>query len=434
MSPTGVLDRIEEVVGCSADELMAAARSIEVEQRALDARRASVLAALDRSGVTVERSGLKAAGWVAREVAQHEGRARERVRVSARLAGELAPVADALAAGRIGWDHVQVIDRAANPRIVDQIVAVVPELVELAELLPFSMWSAEVRATAETFDEDGGYRPEADPDRNIVRLSKGFGGELGLEGRFVGEWAAEVRGLVEGRADVLFHRYRQAAEAAGQQSVAPGRPQLLAQSVLELLFQGAGVDLHSTTPPKPEVVVVVEPDGHAHTLDGTRVSRRTLGRWACRAELYQVTLGADGNVTQPASPLADLDPHSPVGQVIARALGIDHDHDDDRGPRFANREQRRAIAVRDGCCVVPGCGVPVAWCDIHHVIFWEDGGPTILPNLAPLCRFHHGLSHRAGWSMHATDDGWFWWQTPDGTTFWSQRHGLQRAGPTPRAG
>ena len=31
--------------------------------------------------------------------------------------------------------------------------------------------------------------------------------------------------------------------------------------------------------------------------------------------------------------------------------------------------------------------------------------------------------------MHATDDHWFWWTTPSGETFWSQRHGRQRAGP-----
>ena len=33
--------------------------------------------------------------------------------------------------------------------------------------------------------------------------------------------------------------------------------------------------------------------------------------------------------------------------------------------------------------------------------------------------------------MHKTVDQWFWWQTPSGDTFWSQRHGKQRTGPTP---
>ena len=56
--------------------------------------------------------------------------------------------------------------------------------------------------------------------------------------------------------------------------------------------------------------------------------------------------------------------------------------------------------------------------------------PTIVI-LVALCRRHHGITHRKGWTMHATGDGWFWWTTPSGDTFWSQRHGRQRAGPTP---
>ncbi len=36
--------------------------------------------------------------------------------------------------------------------------------------------------------------------------------------------------------------------------------------------------------------------------------------------------------------------------------------------RVFNRHQRRAIALRDGGCLIPGCGVPAAWCEIHHVI------------------------------------------------------------------
>jgi hypothetical protein len=65
------------------------------------------------------------------------------------------------------------------------------------------------------------------------------------------------------------------------------------------------------------------------------------------------------------------------------------------------------------------------------VTWWRNGGTTDTANLAPLCRRHHGITHRTGWAMHATDDGWFWWVTPSGDSFWSQRHGTQRAGPTP---
>ena len=43
--------------------------------------------------------------------------------------------------------------------------------------------------------------------------------------------------------------------------------------------------------------------------------------------------------------------------------------------RVFNRHQRRAIALRDGGCIIPGCGIPAGWCEIHHVLEHVNGGP-----------------------------------------------------------
>jgi hypothetical protein len=37
---------------------------------------------------------------------------------------------------------------------------------------------------------------------------------------------------------------------------------------------------------------------------------------------------------------------------------------------------RCAVILRDGGCAFPGCSVPARWCDIHHIIHWDDNGPT----------------------------------------------------------
>jgi hypothetical protein len=115
--------------------------------------------------------------------------------------------------------------------------------------------------------------------------------------------------------------------------------------------------------------------------------------------------------------------------VIIDSLGVPIDLG--RRVRFATTAQRRAIAIRDGGCVFPGCHLPANWCDAHHLDPYQHGGQTNLDRLAGLCRHHHGVTHRNGWQMHATPDGWFWWQTPNHHTFWSQRHGRQRTDPPP---
>jgi hypothetical protein len=48
---------------------------------------------------------------------------------------------------------------------------------------------------------------------------------------------------------------------------------------------------------------------------------------------------------------------------------------------------------RDQTCVVPGCG-STRGLHAHHLVHWENGGPTELSNLVLLCPFHHRQHHR----------------------------------------
>jgi hypothetical protein len=67
--------------------------------------------------------------------------------------------------------------------------------------------------------------------------------------------------------------------------------------------------------------------------------------------------------------------------------------------RVFNRHQRRAIALRDGGCIIPGCGVPAGWCEIHHVVEHVNGGPTHTDNGVLLCWFHHRFIDLVGWKI-----------------------------------
>jgi hypothetical protein len=67
--------------------------------------------------------------------------------------------------------------------------------------------------------------------------------------------------------------------------------------------------------------------------------------------------------------------------------------------RIFNRHQRRAIAQRDGGCVIPGCHVPATWCEVHHVEEAARGGPTHTDNGVLLCWHHHRTIETNGWEI-----------------------------------
>ena len=60
-----------------------------------------------------------------------------------------------------------------------------------------------------------------------------------------------------------------------------------------------------------------------------------------------------------------------------------------RWSRYPSTAQRRALGLLHRTCSFPSCDRPFSWCQIHHIIHWEDFGPTDTWNLMTLCRKHH---------------------------------------------
>jgi hypothetical protein len=71
--------------------------------------------------------------------------------------------------------------------------------------------------------------------------------------------------------------------------------------------------------------------------------------------------------------------------------------------RCFTASQRRAITVRDGGCVIPGCTTPAGWCEVHHVIPWRDGGETHTDNGVLLCWGHHQRIDSGPWRLSMPD-------------------------------
>ncbi len=79
--------------------------------------------------------------------------------------------------------------------------------------------------------------------------------------------------------------------------------------------------------------------------------------------------------------------------------------------RFFTAQQRRALAVRDGGCVIPGCTVPPQLTQVHHLKPWREGGRTDIDNgknrqydLTPLDGRVQVIRHLVGigWGHHWT--------------------------------
>ena len=85
-----------------------------------------------------------------------------------------------------------------------------------------------------------------------------------------------------------------------------------------------------------------------------------------------------------------------------------------REQRLYTKQQRTALAARDGGCMFPGCDRPPSWCECHHIMFWaRDTGRTDLADGILLCRHHHLLLHNNGWEIHRHDTTYWLIPPPD---------------------
>ena len=82
-----------------------------------------------------------------------------------------------------------------------------------------------------------------------------------------------------------------------------------------------------------------------------------------------------------------------------------------------NRAMRRFIQKRDGHCRFPGCTRNAKHCEPDHIIPYSRGGPTTPWNLASLCKHHHRVKHKAGWTLTMTRDGHCTWTDPHGRQY-----------------
>jgi Domain of unknown function (DUF222) len=76
-----------------------------------------------------------------------------------------------------------------------------------------------------------------------------------------------------------------------------------------------------------------------------------------------------------------------------------------RATRAVSPAQRRGLNARFKTCCGVGCDRPLSMTSVHHIEFWARGGPNNLPNMLPLCYYHHRLVHEGGWQIVKAGEG-----------------------------
>ena len=146
-----------------------------------------------------------------------------------------------------------------------------------------------------------------------------------------------------------------------------------------------------------------------------------------------------------ADPVVDETGQAWPASEVARALcdclltravvgGRDAELNLGRGERRFGRQHWLALyAAGARSCSIGGCGMPLAYTELHHLRWWtRDGGPTDLANCAAYCSFHHHEIHRLGIVVTRLADGTLEHRYADGRSYGgttpSQPPGMHRDG------
>lgn len=339
-----------------------AARSLHLVQL-LEVRErveAEVLRALgewDGAGAAADE-GMHPIGWLAEHAAITRNEASDLLR-AARLAREHPRTAKSLAAGDVPATNVKLIARAVRHResVFDDQE---DSLLDAARELPPEQFRRMARRWQSMADDHLDRAPaEFQVQRWYLDVSTTFGGAVSLQGLLDPEGGAivlaaldaidtpdptdgsvRIRTLPQRRADALITL----AQGDGARRV-----HLDAVVDLATMRGDSPTDLESV---RCELVGIGP------------IARATLEMLACDCSVGRV-------VMRGRSQILDVGRRTPV----------------------VSAAQHRALAVRDGGCVVPGCNAPPGWCDAHHLHHWTRGGSTDLDNLELRCRRHHVEAH-----------------------------------------
>jgi hypothetical protein len=359
------------------------------------ARRMVLAAAAGGLALTGPGAMLRARGW--------SPAAARRLRAAGEVAVAFPEVAAQWAAGVITAEHAAAIDRSRG-RLTD-------EQLEVALRGFAGRWGRlGPRAVGEVIAAiESRLYPPAEPDPGEWAAYEGRHLSFSLTGQEVLVSGSLPR--LEGEAFVaVIEAFAEVGRSSADLVPAAARRADALMALVESASASGAVPTRGGLPVALTVTLTQTGAGDvlAMTSRGHRLTASEQ-RFACcdpavTPVLVDTAEGAGGHADVGAC--ADADTGAARILAIADALLGEHmPLAVGRTARTATAAQRRALAVRDQGCIVPGCGVPAEICQVHHLQEWANGGPTDLDNMVLLCWTHHRQVDLDLWHIHRPPPG-----------------------------
>jgi hypothetical protein len=321
-----------------------------------------------------------------------------RVAVARRLRAG-GPLADAVRAGDVSYEHAVVAARAVDALPVERR----GPAEEILTAVAVSVDPGQLKRVA------GTVREAVAPQTLVADQQEAFGRRF-LNASPTLDGMVAVDGLLDPEGGAVFlaavRGYGTPFGPADRRSAGQRR----ADAAVEVIR--AGLDaaaLPETGGEKPHVALTVDVGRFIDSGPVTRVQEDAVTWTRVPTDPTPVGWAGDG-VALAGEVLRRVLCDASVHRVLT--LGPSEVLDIGRRSRIWPPAIRRAAAVQYGGCGAQDCDRPPAFTDLHHVSHWLHDGDTSLANGIPLCRRHHILVHDGGW--HVIRVGHLWTVVPPG--------------------
>jgi hypothetical protein len=361
MDVAAARDGAAEVTGLSDAHLHAEYVACRRRERTAAAASAAVLAEIDRRASFRREAYLSATAFVADRTGDSHRVAAGLVRV-ARALGKMPHTAAAFARGDIDTARVRrLID--ARQTAPDAFWEAEQALVDGACRLDAATFTQTVAVWCHTAAPKATRRQEREWfERRRLSISQTCEGMVRLDAELDPVSAETVLTAVSAVSGP--------ANRDGSDGRTPTQRRVDALSEICRHYLDSG-DAPISGGHKPHLNVIVDLDG----LAGGPVSRSQIGQGRILGPAAREFLACDATVCG----VLMQGPH----EILQMG----------RRTRTATPAQLRALAIRDGGCVVRGCRRPPSWCDAHHDVPWIHGGLTNTDHMHLVCRPHHMMIH-----------------------------------------